>query len=67
MWKYIAASLLFAFGALELLLALNGRLREAVMKNSLVRSKRAEPLVLLAAALSAFLTGLAILFYDRLW
>ena len=64
MWKYIAASLFFMIGIGEIVLALNGRIREIVVKNSPVRSKRAEPFFLLVAGLSALAMGLGILFYD---
>ncbi len=67
MWKYIAASFFFVIGIVEILLALNNRLREALMKNSLVRSKRAEPLFLFLAGLSALVMGLGIIFYDSFW
>jgi hypothetical protein len=67
MWKYILACLLCAIGIAEIILALNGGLREAVMRNSLVRSRRAEAPVLLAAGLSALAMGLGILCYGSLW
>jgi hypothetical protein len=66
MWKYIVASFFFIIGCLELILAANKGIREAVMKNSLVRSKRAEPLILFLAGLSAIAMGLGILFYHLL-
>ena len=65
MWKYIAAALFFIIGSLELLLALNGKLRETLLKNSLVRSKRAEPPLLFIAGLSAIFIGVWILLYQR--
>ena len=67
MWKYILACLLCAVGIAEVILALNSGLREAVMRNSPVRSGRAEAPVLLAAGLSALAMGLGILFYGLLW
>ncbi len=67
MWKYIVASFFLIIGAVEILLALNGRLRETVMQNSLVRSKRSEPLFLWLAGLSALAMGLGIIIYNRFW
>jgi hypothetical protein len=67
MLKYILACLLCAFGIAEVILALNGSLREAVMRNSLVRSKRAEAPVLLVAGLSALAMGLGMLCYGFFW
>ena len=65
MWKYFAAGFLFLIGALEIFLALNGRMREELMKNSPVQSKRTSPVFFLLAGLSAFVMALAILFYNR--
>lgn len=67
MWRYIAAAFFFLMGAVELLLALNGRLRETVMRNSLVRAPRSERVVLLLAGLSALALGCAILLYGLYW
>lgn len=67
MWKYILASFLLLVGSLEILLALNGRLRDALMQNSLVRSKRGEPLVLFLAGLSALLMGAGLIIYGLYW
>lgn len=67
MWKYIIASFLSIIGLVEIILALNGRLREAVLQNSLLRSRRAEPYVLLLAGLSALAMGLGFLFYGLFW
>jgi hypothetical protein len=67
MWKYIAAVFFFIVGSVELLLALNGKLRETVMKNSFIRSQRAEPPLLFLAGLSAIAIGIGILFYHRFW
>ena len=67
MWKVIVASFLLLIGIVEIILALNGRLREAVMQNSLVRSKRAEPLVLFLVGLSAVVMALGILVYGYYW
>jgi hypothetical protein len=67
MWKYISAFLLCAIGVTEVILALNGRLRDAVMQSSPLRSKRAEVPTLLVAGLSALVMGLGILFYGLFW
>ena len=65
MWKYFAATVLFLIGVLEIVLALNGRLREEIMKNSPIRSTRATPVLFFLAGLSAFAMALGILFYNR--
>jgi len=65
MWKYIAAGFLFLIGTLEIVLALNGRMREELMKTSPVRSNRTSPVFFLLAGLSAFVMALGILFYNR--
>jgi hypothetical protein len=67
MWRYIAAAFLFLIGALEILLALNGRLREEIMKNSAIPLGSGAPLYLFLAGLSAFAMALGILFYSRLF
>lgn len=67
MWKYFVAAFFLFIGSVELFLALNANAREAVMKNSLVRSKSAEPKVLLLAGLSAIVMGLGILFFKLFW
>ena len=67
MWKVIIASFLFLIGIVEIILALNGRLREAVMQNSLVRSRSTEPLVLFLVGLSAVAMALGILIYEYYW
>jgi hypothetical protein len=63
MWKYIVAALFFIIGSVEMLLAINGKLRETILKTSLVRSRRAEPLLLFLAGLSAMSIGVWILLY----
>jgi len=67
MWKYVAAFFLCAIGVTEIILALNGRLRDALMQSSPLRSKRAEAPTLLLAGLSALVMGLGILFYGLYW
>lgn len=66
MWKYILAFTLFAFGIVEIVLALNSGLREALMKTSPVRLKHAESSAFLLAGISALVMGLGILFYGLL-
>jgi hypothetical protein len=65
MWKYFVAGFLFLIGALEIILALSGRMREEIMKNSPVQSKRTSPVFFILAGLSAFAMAIAILFYNR--
>jgi hypothetical protein len=67
MWKYVFASFLLVIGVIELVLAFNPRLRETVMQNSLVRSKRAEPYVLVMAGVSALVTAAGIFLYGLFW
>lgn len=65
MWKYILAALLFLVGVIEILLALNGRLRDEIMKNSPIPLTSAAPYYLFFAGISAFFMALGILFYTR--
>jgi hypothetical protein len=67
MWKYILASTFFVIGIFEIVLALNARLRDALMKTSPVRVKGAESSAFLLAGISALVMGLGILFYGLLW
>ncbi len=64
MWRYIAAALLFLIGSFEIFLALNGRLREEIMKNSPMQLPGSAPRYLFFAGLSAFVMGLGILLYP---
>jgi len=63
MWKYIAAGFFVLIGALEILLALNGRVREELMKNSPMRSTQISPILFLLAGISGFAFAIAILFW----
>jgi hypothetical protein len=65
MWKYVAAALLFFVGTLEIVLALNGRLRDEIMKNSPLPLPGSARYYLFFAGLSAFALALGILFYSR--
>ena len=65
MWKYFAAAFLCLIGALEIVLALNGRMREAIMKNSPIQSTRTSPVLFFLAGVSAFALALGILFYNH--
>jgi len=68
MWRYCGATFFILIGALEIILALNKRMRDEIMKNSPVRpttSPRALPVTLFFAALSAFAIALGILFFNR--
>ena len=67
MWKYILASILSVIGVVEIVLALNANLREALMKTSPVRFKQAESSAFLLAGISALVMGMGILFYGFLW
>ena len=64
MWKYILASTLFVIGIFEIVLALNPRLREAVMQTSPVRVKGTESTMFLLAGISALVMGIGIFFYG---
>ena len=64
MWKYILASTLLLFGIVEIVLALHGGLREALMQTSPVRFKHGESPVFLLAGISALVMGIGILFYG---
>jgi hypothetical protein len=63
MWKYILAAILLVIGILEIVLALHGGLREALMQTSPVRLKQAESSAFLLAGISALVMGIGILFY----
>jgi len=64
MWKYILASALLVIGIVEIILALNRSLREAVMQTSPVRVKRTESPMFLIAGISALVMGIGIFFYG---
>ena len=65
-WKYILAFTLLAIGIVEIVLALNAGLREALMKTSPIRLKDAESPAFLFAGISALVMGIGILLYG-LW
>jgi hypothetical protein len=67
MWKYILASTLLVIGILEVVLALHGGLREALMQTSPLRLKQAESSAFLLAGISALVMGIGILFYGLFW
>jgi hypothetical protein len=67
MWKYILASTLLVIGIVEIVLALHGGLREALMQTSPVRLKQAESSAFLLAGISALVMGIGILFYGFFW
>jgi hypothetical protein len=64
MWKYILAAILLVIGILEIVLALHGGLREALMQTSPVRLKQAESSAFLLAGISALVMGIGIFFYG---
>ena len=66
-WKYILASLLLVIGILEIVLALHGGLREALMQTSPLRLKQAESSAFLLAGISALVMGIGILVYGIFW
>ena len=63
MWKYILALTLLVVGIVEIVLALHGGLREAVMQTSPVRFKHGESPAFLLAGISALVMGIGILFF----
>jgi hypothetical protein len=67
MWKYVLALTLLVVGIAEIILALHGGLREAVMQTSPVRFKHGESPMFLLAGASALVTGIAILLYGLFW
>jgi hypothetical protein len=67
LWKYILASTLLLIGIVEIILALNGNLREALMQTSPLRLKQAESSAFLLAGISALVMGIGILFYGLFW
>ena len=67
MWKYILASILLVIGILEIVLALHGGLREALMQTSPIRVKEAESSAFLLAGISALVMGAGILLYGFFW
>jgi hypothetical protein len=67
MWKYILASILSVIGILEIVLALHGGLREALMQTSPVRFKQAESSAFLLAGISALVMGIGFLFFGLFW
>lgn len=67
MWKYILAAVLIVIGILEIVLALRGDLRDALMQTSPLRLKQAESSAFLLAGISALVMGIGILFYGLFW
>ncbi len=65
MWRYCGAAFFVFIGALELLLALNKRVRDELMKNSPIKLTRSMSVTFLVAALSAFGIAAAFLFFYR--
>jgi hypothetical protein len=65
MWRYCGAAFFFFIGGLEMILALNKRMRDEIMRNAPVQPKRGLPVTLFLAALSAFAIALALLFLNR--
>jgi hypothetical protein len=67
MWKYILGTILLLIGILEIVLALHGGLREALMQTSPVRLKEAESSAFLLAGISALVMGVGLLFFGLFW
>jgi len=67
MWKYILASILLVIGILEIVLALHGGLREALMQTSPVRLKQAESSAFLLAGISALVIAIGIIIFGAFW
>ena len=67
MWKYILGSIFLVIGILEIVLALHGDLRKALLQTSPVRLKQAESPAFLVAGISALVMGIGILFYGLFW
>jgi hypothetical protein len=67
MWKYILASTFLLIGIVEIILALRGDLRDALMQTSPLRLKQAESSAFLLAGISALVMGIGILFYGLFW
>ena len=67
MWKYILGSILLVIGILEIVLALHGGLREALMQTSPLRVKQAESSAFLLAGISALVMGIGLLIYGSFW
>ena len=67
MWKYILALTLLVVGIVEIILALHGGLRKALMQTSPVRFKHGESSMFLLAGISALVTGIGILLYGLFW
>ena len=66
-WKCILAFTLLVIGIVEIILALHGGLREALMQTSPLRLKQAESSAFLLAGISALVMGIGILFYGLFW
>jgi hypothetical protein len=64
MWRYCGAAFFLFIGALEIILALNKRVRDEILKNS-PGGVRIKPLPLVLAALSAFAIAFGLLFFNR--
>lgn len=67
MWKYILASALLVIGILEIVVALHGGLREALMQSIPVRYKQGESSAFLIAGISALVMAIGILFFGSFW
>jgi hypothetical protein len=64
MWKYILAATLLVIGIVEIVLALHGGLREALMQTSPIRFKQVESSMFLVAGISALVMAIGIFLLD---
>jgi hypothetical protein len=67
MWKYILAATFLVIRIVEIVLALNKDLRQALMQTSPLRLKQAESPMFLLAGISALVIGIGILFFGLFW
>ena len=67
MWRYILASILTIIGILEIVVALHGGLREALMQTIPVRYKQAESSAFLLAGISALVMAIGLFFFGSFW
>ena len=67
MWKYILASFLLVIGIFEIVVALHGGLRDALMQPLPIRVKEAESSAFLFAGISALVMGLGFLLFGLFW
>ena len=67
MWIYILAAFFLIIGAFEILLAVHGPLRRAILETSPVGLHRVGPAVFAVIGISALATGISLLVYGSFW